>query len=156
MTDKPLTMAVWTDLVADEIVPAYTVAGLPVDFAAHADWVGRRLIDDGWTVAQARWCVAEATMTEMRFGNLLAMLGRANAGRQGFDGTVQGGWRNSREYHDTLAADRLDRERAECVTDYRDGRCAVRCGTLARCRDCPVLAEQRDDRTGRMVKAGGE
>lgn len=156
MSRKPLTMAVWTDLVADEIVLAYNVSGLPPDFAAHADWTGRKLIAEKWTEAQARWCIDEVTRNEARFTNLLAMLYKASNGQTKFDGTTVGGWHNSREYHLSCDAARMDRERGECIAAYRDGRPLADCGTLARCVECQVRAESSGERTGRMVKAGGE
>ena len=153
---KPLTMAVWTDLVADEIVMAYSVSGLPPNFAAHADWAGRKLIAERWTEAQARWCIDEVTRTEPRFTNLLAMLNRANAGQVKYNGEAVGGWRNSRAYAQVCDAARMETERAECVTAYRDGYPMAVCGSLARCVECSVFVESMSDRTGKMTKAGGE
>jgi hypothetical protein len=130
--DSSLTPEVWTQLLADELTPAYP-GGIPDGFEAHATWTLRQVQTANWSPFEARWSLREVARLYRRLDNLWAMLNQVHDP----DRDGKGGWQNSREYAEQRSRRGRDAERDDCrrrVVDFPAD--ASECGRYARCADC--------------------
>ena len=158
MASMPLTEADWKRLVKSYIVPAFGPQLDPAKFDPHADWVGKQVVSEKWTVSRTEWCLGQVTRFYRKLDNLFAMLNQVDVGQRDRDGNVNGGWIQSKVHQAENQAVQDIRDRNDCYAMHRDfphkePGCTQQKGY---CAGCPGIPKRSSPRTGHGLKSVGD
>jgi hypothetical protein len=114
-----LTIELWRGLVADHLRRAWLSMWSDAT-DVEMDYAGERLVEDGWTVSRATWCVKQVVREAYSPKGIMASLSKADVGTRDRDGNVSGGWLQSKEHRAENQAATDERDRNECYVTCRD------------------------------------
>jgi len=114
-----LTIELWRELVANHLRRAWLSMWSDAT-DVEMDYAGERLVEDGWTVSRATWCVKQVVREAYSPKGIMASLSKADTGTRDRDGNIMGGWLQSKVYRDEIQKWQDTKLQRECYTAYRD------------------------------------
>ena len=114
-----LTIEVWRGLVANHLRRAWESQWSETT-DREMDYVGERLVEDGWSISRATWAVREVVKVAYSPKGILAAIAKIDAGIRDRNGEVFGGWQQSKVLAAENAAARDEHDQAECYAKHRD------------------------------------
>ena len=152
-----LTIEIWRKLVADHLRRAWLSMWSDAT-DVEMDYAGERLVEDGWTVSQATWCVKRVVREAYSPKGIMASLSKTDAGTRDRDGNVMGGWLQSAEYRDQNCTAHDANSRKACYDTYRDfpdHKPGCQRGK-SYCGECPGVQRRTGSQTSGGFKRVGE
>ena len=148
-----LNIEIWRGLVADHLRRAWE-SQWSESTDRECDYCGERLIEDGWSVSRATWCVKQVVRVSYSPKGIIAALDKVDRGERDRDGNIIGGWENSAVHKAENAAWHAAKDRRECYESCRDFPFHQPGCTRRKdyCGDCPGVQRRTGSQTGGEFK----